>query len=68
MLLFSAYWSEKEKEIMYQVFQRNLQDGILPGLKMCGEIQQKYPELLNRTAATLRAWVNNTIKKNKRQD
>ncbi|XP_074028803.1 uncharacterized protein [Leptinotarsa decemlineata] len=62
--IMRAYWTEEEKEIMFKIFERNLKGGILPGLKMCTEVQNKYPQLRHRTAVTLRAWVNNTIKKN----
>lgn len=51
---------------MEKVFYKHLKDGILPGLQMCAEIQQQYPQLKNRTSVMLKAWVNNTLKKKNR--
>lgn len=50
---------------MVDVFKKNLDDGILPGLKFCAEIQQRYKVLENRNPATIKAWVNNMLRKKK---
>lgn len=52
---------------MYQEFEINLKNGILPGLKYCEEIKKKYSLFDKRNAYAMKAWVNNTIKARKKK-
>lgn len=59
------YWTAEEKEIMHKEFKKNLEDRILPSLNLCNEIREKHKVLQHRNAATMKAWINNSIKKMK---
>nr|CAI5840285.1 unnamed protein product [Callosobruchus analis] len=61
-------WTTEEKRIMTGEFKRNLEDGILPGLKYCQSILNKYECLRrHRNAESMKAWVNNTMRKKKKK-
>lgn len=61
--MISVYWTSEEKNAMREIFTKNLRDGILPGLKLCEDVRQQFPVLKNRTAVTMKAWINNEMKK-----
>lgn len=61
------YWTTNEKEIMRNVFGRHLQEKDIPGFPECREVIKKYPELQMRSVQTVKAWVNNEIKKTMRE-
>nr|CAI5841914.1 unnamed protein product [Callosobruchus analis] len=67
-LAFLVRWTTEEKRIMREEFKRNLEDGILPGLKYCESILNKYECLSrHREAESMKAWVNNTMRKKKKK-
>ncbi|XP_074035965.1 uncharacterized protein isoform X2 [Leptinotarsa decemlineata] len=63
-----VYWSDEEKTIMFNEFKKNLEDRILPGLKYCADIRAKYKILEKRNPYSMKAWVHNTLKKNRKKN
>lgn len=59
--MISVYWTSEENNVIQEIFTKNLRDGILPGLKLCEEVRQQFPVLKNRTAVTMKAWINNEM-------
>lgn len=60
-----VYWTAEERAIMEQEFKINLKDGILPSLVQCEEVRKKHKILQRRNAPTMKAWINNSLKKKK---
>lgn len=47
-------------------FKKNLEVEVLPGLKLCEALRNKYDVLKKRNAASIKAWVNHTIRKSRK--
>lgn len=50
---------------MQAEFKKNLKDRILPSLIQCEEVRRKRKTLDRRNAASMKAWINNYLKKMK---
>lgn len=53
---------------MNREFKQHLDDGILPSLVKCADVRNKYTVLQHRNTAAIKAWVNNTLKKRRRDN
>lgn len=66
-MYFIAYWTEEEKKIMFDEFKMNLENGILPGIRFCTDVRNKYLVLKKRNPYAMKAWVNNTLRAKKKK-
>ncbi|KAK9877663.1 hypothetical protein WA026_019334 [Henosepilachna vigintioctopunctata] len=59
------FWSEEEKNEVNKLFQKELKDNKLPSMAVCRKVIMENSILSNRTPEMLRAFLNNTFKRNK---
>lgn len=60
---FPARWLEEEVAVMKKIFKKNMENGILPGLKFCEETRKNNPILEKRNPTSIKAWIHNYLKK-----
>lgn len=56
-------WTTPEKQAVFRIFRRELEEKRIPSTAHCQEILKNNNVLLGRTPEMLRAFVNNTNKK-----
>ncbi|KAF5275540.1 hypothetical protein FQR65_LT16598 [Abscondita terminalis] len=59
-------WTSPEKQIMLKVFHSHLNNEYLPTRMECVRAKETESVLENRSVEVIKAWVNNQIKKNKK--
>lgn len=63
----TVYWSNEEKILMNKLFSDHLKSRTLPSFTECLEAIAHYPILKNRSKETMKAWIFNQIKKDKKK-
>lgn len=58
-------WTEEEKNMAYTAFKHHITSGIQPSFKEIQKLKDENPHVLNRNCATIKAWVNNQMRKQK---
>lgn len=58
------FWTEQEKEKVFEIFQENLESKKLPSLAVCRKVVQEQIIFKDRTAVMLKAFMHNILKKN----
>lgn len=48
---------------MKKEFNENLEKRVLPGLKRCEDVRNKHAILRKRNAESIKAWINNFLRK-----
>lgn len=59
-------WSQSEIEIISERFGHYIKNGSLPDFKEIQKMMLENPGVFNRNPASIKSWVSNQIKKNKK--